>query len=375
MKMRIGQTKTLLSATLLLAAMLSGCGQKGGEGGPGDMMIPVIAAEARIEAVVERLSLVGTLQANEMVTIKSEIEGMVVEIGFQEGEAVEGGKLLLRLDETKLAAALAEAESNFKLSGSTLERSKQLYNDHLIPQQEYDEAAARYTANEAAVERRRRELKDTRIYAPFGGVLGARLVSPGQVIAPATVLTTLVDLDPMKAEVHVPERFLSQVKLGQDLQLTVAAYPGRPFAGQVYFIAPEVDPATRTALVKARVDNREGRLKAGMFASLDLTLQVREKAVVIPESSLVLTQNKTSVWVIGEDDTVQPCEVKVGLRMPGTAEILEGLKPGERVVVEGVQKVMPGAKVATGGLKAAPPPGTAPGAQVTNADANNGAGK
>ena len=349
--------KRLNTLLVCLGLAVVGCGKKEkegqGGGGAAAMMVPVVAAEAAVRPVVEKLALVGTLQANEVVEITAEADGIVAEVAFQEGQPVEKGKLLLRLDETKFAAALAEAEGNDKLSRSTFERAKQLLGDRLISQQEFDEASARYAVTHATLERRARELKDARIHAPFSGTVGARLVSPGQVIARGAKLTTIVDTDPIKAEITIPERFLGQVKIGQEMTLSVAAFPGKTFTGKVYFIAPQIDPGTRTALVKAEIPNPEMQLRPGMFANLDLTLQVRERGVVIPEASLTLTQNKTTVWVIGADDSVQPREVKVGLRMAGEVEILEGLKPGEKIVVEGIQKLGPGAKVAVANTSSA----------------------
>jgi membrane fusion protein (multidrug efflux system) len=154
-----------------------------------------------------------------------------------------------------------------------------------------------------------------------------------------------VDLETVKVEVSVPERFLGQLRVGQELELSVAAFPGRKFRGRLYFVAPDVDPLLRTALVKAQIPNPEHQLKPGMFANLDLTLQIRERDVIIPEGALVFDQQKVTVWVIGQDDIVQPRQVKLGVRRPGSAEIVEGLQAGENVVVEGIQKVMPGAKV------------------------------
>jgi membrane fusion protein, multidrug efflux system len=345
------RNRFLFVATAAALALLGpSCGKKKAAsadvgGPPGGMVIPVVAGEARRMPVTENLSLVGSLLANEFVEIKAETEGVVQEVNFTEGQGVSQGDLLLRLDETKFSTALAEAQAGFKLSQATFERAKELYTQKLISSQEYDQASAAFNANQATVERRKRELKDTRIFAPFSGIVGARSVSPGQVIARNTLLTVLVDLNPVKVEVSVPERYLGQVRIGQELELTVAAYPARNFKGKVYFVSPDVDPSTRTALVKAKVENPEQLLKPGMFANLDLTLQVREQAIVIPESALVFEHDKVTVWVIGQDDTVQPRLVKVGARLPGGAEIVEGLQAGERVVVEGIQKVMPGAKV------------------------------
>src|SRR5437762_3779433 len=192
------------SVALTVAFVTTGCSKKA-VGAPGEIFaVQVIAVEAKRQPVTESLSLIGSLAANEMVEVKSETEGMVQEILFDEGQAVQKGQLLIRLDETKFTTALAEAEGNFKLSQANFERARQLFKAQLISQQEYEQVTAIFDVNRATRDRRERELKDTRIYASFGGVVGARIVSPGQVIARNTVLSWLVDLDPIKVELNVP---------------------------------------------------------------------------------------------------------------------------------------------------------------------------
>jgi membrane fusion protein (multidrug efflux system) len=188
-------------------------------------------------------------------------------------------------------------------------------------------------------------MKDTRILAPFSGVIGARMISPGQVIAPQQMLTMIADLDPVKVELNVPERFMSRVANGQKIELTVAAFPAEKFVGEVYFIAPQLDPVNRTGLVKAKVANSDLRLKPGMFASLDLTLKVNDEAVVIPEAALMPQGDHIMVYVVDEQMTAQLRPVKPGLRQAGRVEIVEGIKEGETVVIEGWQKARPGGKV------------------------------
>jgi membrane fusion protein, multidrug efflux system len=195
------------------------------------------------------------------------------------------------------------------------------------------------------VELKKRQLADARIYAPFEGTISARNVSPGQVITKATALTWLIDLDPMKAEVNVPERFLGQLQTGQKLEFSVAAFAGRKFTGEVYFISPFVEGATRTALVKALIANPDGQLKPGMFASMDLTLTLRENAVVIPEGALLQSGDRTTILVVDAEQKAQIRPVKPGVRLAGVVEIIEGLKAGEMVIVEGLQKARPGGAV------------------------------
>lgn len=343
-------TSTSISATVTLTLVwaLAGCRPAGPGGGPGGgepPPAPVVAVEARMAPVIESISLIGTIAANEEIEVKSETDGVVQEILFEEGEPVEQGDLLVRLDETKLIAELADAEARLKLAESTYARSRQLYEQQLISQQEFDQAASTFEVGRATVEVRRRQLRDARVYAPFPGRTGARYISPGQVITRNTPITWLVDLDPVKVEMNMPERFLSQTRPGQRVQFEVAAYPGQKFEGEIYFIAPRLDLDTRTALVKTRIANPDGRLKSGMVASLQLNLVVREAAVLIPEVALIYQSDSAGVFVVNDDQTVTLRSVVAGQRLPRWVEILDGLAAGEWVVVEGHQKIGPGRKV------------------------------
>ena len=352
--LRIPAAMVTAVAALLL---LTGCKPKAGAGGPpgGFPPVQVVAVEARSQPVTESLSLVGSITPNEMVEIQAETEGIIQEVLFAEGQRVEKGQLLIRLDDTKLAASVGEAGSNFKLSQANFERAKQLLRDTLISKQEYDQAAATFDLNQATLGLKQRQLKDARINASFAGISGARKVSPGQVISKGTVLTALVDLDPVKVEVNVPERYLQRLKIGQPLEFSVAAFPGEKFRGEVYFISPQINENLRTALVKARIPNPDAKLRGGMFASMELTLQVRDAAIVIPEPALMSNGDNFSVFVVDKDGKAQIRPVQVGLRLAGRAEVVKGLSAGEKVIVEGVQKLGPGSTVKLAPAEAAAP--------------------
>ena len=334
---------------LLLAAFgcLTACKETPAQGPQGQPPAQVVVVEAWTESIPEMLSLVGTLLPNESVDIQSEIDGTVAGIHFQEGERVEKGQLLVSLDERKLAAAVAEAEASFELSKANFARAQELFRDRLISKQEFDQLSAAFQTSEAGLELKRQQLKDARIIAPFSGVNGARQVSPGQVISKNTVLQSLTQLDPLKGEVNGPERHAGAVRVGQTVAVRVAAFAKEEFTGEIYFISPQVDPGTRTLLVKALIPNKHFRLKPGMFASLNLLLEVRPDALVIPETALnrVFDQARASVFIVDENQTAQPRQVQLGLRLSGKVEILTGLKAGDKVIVEGVQKIGPGAKV------------------------------
>lgn len=334
-----------------------GAGGRGPGGASGAPVMQVVAVPAVRQAVTESLSLVGTVVANEQIEVKAESDGFVETIKFTEGQEIAAGDLLVTLDETRLQAALEEAQAALQLSRQTFDRARELLEARLVSQQEYDQAASRLAADEAAVAGRRRALEEARVYAPFKGVVGARMVSPGQLVNRSTTLTWIVDLDPVKVEFNVPERFLSQVQPGQGIQVAVAAWPERRFEGSVFFVAPFVETATRTVLVKAELPNPDRKLKPGMFASLDLTLQVRDNAVVVPEAALsqILDGDRAMIMTVEADETVAIKPVRVGLRLPGRVEILEGLSGNERVIVEGLQKIGPGMKVRLAPNEAASP--------------------
>jgi len=324
-------------------------------GPAGAPAIRVVAVPAVVRPVTESLSLVGTVTPNEFVEIKAETDGIVEQIRFNEGQRVQRGHLLVQLDPSKFATAVAEAEATLKLSQANYERARQLFTDKLISQQEYDQTASIFAVNQASLDLKKRQLQDTQIHAPFAGITGARQISPGQVISRQAILTWLVDLDTVKVEVSVPERYLSQVNPGLKIAFSVASFPDERFEGEVYFVSPQLNPDNRTALIKARIANPDHRLRGGMFASLALTLQLRESAIVIPEPALMSNGENVSVFVMDGQQQAQLRPVKVGLRLAGRAEITSGLKPGEQVIVEGVQKLYPGAAVKQG-----PPESLAP---------------
>jgi len=311
--------------------------------------VPVLVAAAIVERLAENLSLVGNLLADESIEIKSEIDGVIDKVLFEEGKNVARGEVLMELDKVKLSAALAEAEAGFRLSKSTYERNVGLMKESLISQHELNQAAAKFQSDQAGLDLLKRQLRDASIIAPFAGIVGSRTVSPGQVISKSSILTWLVALDPIKVEFKVPERFLDRLSIGQTIETLVASYGTNRFVGEVYFVAPAVDPVLRTVLVKARIPNKAGLLRPGMFANLNLTLKVDESALMIPESALIrLSDNSAgTVYVVGADETVQVRKVKLGSRIAGKIHVIEGLKAGEKVITEGSQKVGPGSKVKT----------------------------
>ncbi|MCH7590567.1 efflux RND transporter periplasmic adaptor subunit [PVC group bacterium] len=341
----IREKKCIFILCVVMMLFVVGCGNKKEDKHSGGRTINVVAFESKEEPISDKISLVGSMIANESVEIKSEIDGTIEQINFKEGQFVQETRVLFWINQKKLQAILAQAQANLKLAQTTAKRYKALVESKAVSQQEYDQAIATLEVNRATVDLSKEQLGDATIKAPFEGVMGERLVSEGQFITKGTSLGFLVSQNPMKVEFNLPERFLGKIKISQDIKIHVAAYPDEYFSGVVYFIAPRIDEQTRTVLVKATVPNPEGKLRTGMFANLDLIVDVRQKAIVIPETALVVKGDTVSVFVIDDDNSVKLRLIKTGMRLDGMVEVTEGLASHERIVTEGHQKLRNGAKV------------------------------
>ncbi len=337
----------IITIALALPLLASSCGKKQAGGPPPGMSVKVKAVQAERGSLEDKISLVASIAANEVVEIRSEMDGTIAELKVVEGGPVQKGDLLFKLDEEKLQASVAEAEANFKLAEANRARAETMLANNTIAKQEYDQMIATYEARRATLDLMKQQWKDTRIEAPFDGIAGVRMVGRGQVIDRSTPLTTIVDITPVKVDFRVPERFLGQLKTGQSIEFKVAAYPGESFRGEVYFIDPQVDPSTRTVLVKAKQANEDQRLRPGMFGNLDLIFRVKDDAVLIPETALLNNGDATSVYIVDDKGMAQMVPVEAGIRLAGKIEILSGLKGGEKVITEGTQKVFPGVPVMT----------------------------
>jgi membrane fusion protein, multidrug efflux system len=296
-------------------------------------------------ALEEKVFLVGSLEAIEAVDLVSEIDARVQSINFEEGQAVGEGQVLIQFDQRKQAASVAEMRARYNLAKTNRERAANLLARNIISQQDYDQAEAEFDAAIALLNLAVEQLEDATIRAPFDGVMTERLISLGQFTTRGQRLASLVTTDPIDVEFNVPERYVGQLAMGQRMEITVEAFPMETFAGPVTFISPRVDRDSRTVLVKARLSNADQRLKPGMFGSLELVFKVRDEALVIPESAVSYSGDRASVVVMDADDRAEFRRIEIGSRLVGMVEVADGLSEGERVVVEGYQKMRPGSAI------------------------------
>lgn len=339
------------ACTLIAMLALSGCSQETQaepeekSGPPPAFATNVVGFKSESQDLTDSISIVGSLESNESIEIRSEINGTIEKINFTEGGQVKANTVLFEFEQTKLSATLNQARANLQLAETTAKRYENLVKSKAVSRQEYDEVMASLKTNQATVELAREELNDATIVAPFGGIMGERSVSEGQYVTQGTVLGFLFNKDPIKAVFAVPERYLSRISNKQRVKVKVSAYKEEIFEGEVYFIDPKIDATTRTAMIKAKIPNPDQKLSEGMFASVDLTLDIIQNAVVIPETALIVKADTISVYVVKSDDTVELRSITAGRRVNGMVEVTAGLEANETVVLEGYQKIGPGSKV------------------------------
>lgn len=314
--------------------------------------VEIVALERRDMA--ETLNLVGSLAANETAQLRAEISGQVREVMFFEGEQVKKEQVLVKIDDSELRAQLAQAESRFKLAGLNRRRSENLAEEQSMSQAEADRAQADYSSAEAELSLLRARLAKTEIKAPFDGIVGARSISPGDYVTAAKVITTLDDLSRMKIDFQVPERFVGKVKSGTTFSVRSRSTNSESqSAGTVYFVSSVIDRATRSSQVKGYLDHAEAGLKPGMFASIELILEIRRAVLIAPEGAILATPRGTQIVAVakaGGDDVADFVPVELGLRAKGFVEIqpVKGrLEEDRKIVASGVGALIlyPGAKL------------------------------
>ncbi len=319
------------------------------------------------EDVVYMEETTGSFLAEADVDIRSEVDGVIEEIFFEEGSEVKKGDLLIKLrDEEyrlKVATDMArkkEAEADYALARRSTGRMDRLYKEGVISAQEYDDSSSNAESKKAALESihavlafAEEKLDDTSIVAPISGIVSKRFVDVGDYVSEGTTdLLNIIDIDPIKLEFTVPAKYYSYVKLNQDVSVSVEAYPYEEFTGKVYYINPKVAIETRRFQCYAKIPNPDGRLVPGFFVLVKLTVAEHRDAVVIPEEA-ILSEEGISYCFRVEDGGAVRTVVAPGIRLKdGMIEIMKGLKPGDSVVVRGQYVLSDGDRVEAKPFKA-----------------------
>src|SRR6266478_1976698 len=321
----------------------------------------VSVAEAKSEVIPNLLTAVGDLAAVHQVNVTSDVSGRIIEIMFTAGSSVKAGTPLVQLFDGPEQGDLASFKAQATMAQLSLERAKQLAARQFGPQATVDQAQSAYEQANAGIAKTQAIISQKLVRAPFDGELGVRRVEVGQFLTAGTQIVSLTDLSELYANFTVPEKDSGNLKVGQIVRILVDAYPGRSFEGTITAIEPQISSDTRNIRVQATIANPDHILKPGMFATTTVVLPDKPPVITIPETAVDYTLYGDSVFLSAEkkeDDgkislTASRSCVQTGNRIEGRAEILKGLKPGDRVVAVGQLKLQSGAAVT---ISANPPP-------------------
>jgi membrane fusion protein, multidrug efflux system len=311
---------------------------------PVEKVSTVEAAAVAVDTVLQTIHAVGTLRPNEAVVVSPEIAGRIARLPFSEGERVAAGAALVELDADILRAELDKAQSDLTLAEANQKRAMTLASQRIGTLRARDEAIAAYQAALANVALAKARLAKTTIAAPFSGMIGVRSVSVGAFVSPGDRIVELAEIDPIKIDFRVPELVLQNLRAGQSIRVTVDALPGQTVNGEVYVIDPIVDANGRAVRLRARIPNPEGKLSPGLFARLQIVIERRDNAILIPESAVFADGQARYVYRVLDGRAVQT-KVELGQRRPGQVEITSGLDRDAVVVTAGHQQIRNGSRV------------------------------
>jgi membrane fusion protein, multidrug efflux system len=304
-----------------------------------ELLVDVV--EIRPEKLENILNITGTILPNEAVSLRPEISGLVEKITFKEGEYVQRGTPLLYLNDDELSAQYQRLEYTKKLYESQENRQKQLLAREAISQDEYEIALNQFNTNLSDLRLVEAQLSKTVVRAPFNGVLGLRQVSEGGVISTGEIIANIVNLDPIKIEFSIPERYANAVKIGSLIFFSSEA-GGPEIQGTVYAYEPTIDPATRTLKIRAQSPNKEQKFLPGMFVRIRYILGIKEDAFMVPSESIVPELNGYKIFVVDKENKIEERRVEIGTRTERYVEIADGVNEGELVLTTGVLQAKTG---------------------------------
>lgn len=308
-----------------------------------DGLLEVEAVEVDYETIDDEIFSSGTIQANEVVELSAEASGIITDIYFEEGREVEEGELLLKINDSELQAQKQRAEFRLNLAEQREERQQRLLDRGGISQEDYDATLNEVNVLRSEIQLINAQIEKTEIRAPFSGVIGLKYVSVGSYIGPNTRIASLQEVDPIKIDFSVPERYLARVTVGDQVIFTVQGVDST-FTGEVYAIEPRINTETRTLQIRAISDNSDQLLYPGAFANITLILDKIDDALMVPTISIIPALNTQKVFVVN-DGIVEEKIIRSGIRNSEKVQVVEGLQQGDVVLTTGLLQVRPGMEV------------------------------
>lgn len=343
-----GSVAAYLGLCLIAAVALTGCGQQSNAESRADeeaeAKVPVEVGQTIRGTISATYQASATLEADREALLVAKVPGQVVAIAVEEGDTVAAGEELARIDDERYRLEVARARATLDRLSAELQRSRALHGRELMSAEDFERARFEYDSQTAVYELARIDLADTRIRAPFDGVIAERLIKVGNTLGANEPTFRLVDPNPLLAVVYVPEADLGKLAKGQPARLRTDAFAGVEFAGEVLRISPVVDPDTGTVKVTIAMEDATERLRAGMFGRLDIRFDTRDNAVLAPRDAIVFEDTETSAYVV-VDGRAQRRSLRLGYSEGELVEVIEGLAAGETVVTTGQTTLSDGTAV------------------------------
>lgn len=331
-------------ATADTPAQAGAAGQGAAGGARPVTMVTVEVAQVREMALSDDAEAVGSLRSRQSVVLRPEVGGRVTELNFKDGERVRRGQVLVRLDDQLPRAQVQQGEAELSIAQANHKRNQELVAQGFISQRSLDESAANLQVAQAKLALARATAARLSIVAPFDGIAGIRSVAVGDYLKDGADIVNIEDLDAVYVDFRLPERFQHKLQRGQVARVEMDALPGVRYEAVVQAINPQLDADGRSVAVRACIDNRRLQLRPGMFARVTAVFGERSNARAVPEEAVVPQGGSPTVYKIvpgaGPDSRVaRRVTVTLGARRPGWVEVVQGLEPGDTVVVAGQQRL------------------------------------
>lgn len=291
-----------------------------------------------------KVNSVGTLIAEQGITVKSEISGRVTKIFFKSGQYVEQGAPLVQIYPDILQAELAANQAALELSEVNYKRNANLFKKGAVSSSAFDQAAATLKSDKANVEKTQAQLKQALVTAPFSGFLGIRQISLGDYLDAGTAIVNLEDVQPIFVDFSIPEKYLKQINIGDQIDISSNTYGKQHFSGKVVAKDSMVNPNTRSIMIRAAVPNKDNELVPGSFVDVTMTLGKAEELISIPQTALVYSQQGIYVYKVVNGKAVKTT-VELGQRENKNIFVTKGLNAGDEIVVAGSLKLHDGSAV------------------------------
>ncbi|HEX2897042.1 MAG TPA: efflux RND transporter periplasmic adaptor subunit [candidate division Zixibacteria bacterium] len=336
---------------IVQALFFVGCDQSKSNqtGGSKPAGTPIEAMVIQPQVLHNRIFTTGTLLANEEVELRPEIGGRVTEVHFEEGSKVAKGTLMLKINDSELKANQKRKQIEEKLASDEEQRRKGLLNINGISKEEYERSLNALEVIKAEREIIESQLAKTAIYAPFDGVVGLRQVSEGSYVNSNSLVATMQQIDPMKVEFAVPEKYAGMIKNGLNVMISVGDFPS-PLNGTIFAVESKIELSTRTIKARARIANPKQSLIPGSFAKVEINLETISDAIVIPSGAIIPELEGEKVFLY-EGGKAKAVPVKTGIRTETGIQIVDGVESQDTLILTGLLQISNGSDVSIKEIK------------------------